>query len=219
MYSFQKPVKKCKLAFLLLIYHQFWYYQQVAVNTSNRNCELTRSGSRILLSNMCDVPSACPAGMFGPGCRHRCQCENGALCDHVSGACTCQVGWTGTVCEKCERSSLTPEINELQNFCMRWHPELFTSMCVSACPQGFFGLDCQEKCLCLNGGSCDHVTGVCSCPAGWIGAACDQSEWQVHLWESKYFQVVKKMWNQSSGSLYQGISGMKSTSLLFGPLV
>lgn len=51
---------------------------------------------------------------------------------------------------------------------------------VSACPQGFYGLDCQEKCLCLNGGSCDHVSGVCSCPAGWIGPHCNLSEWQVH---------------------------------------
>lgn len=41
--------------------------------------------------------------MFGLGCRHRCQCDNKAMCDHVSGACTCQVGWTGTFCEKRKR--------------------------------------------------------------------------------------------------------------------
>lgn len=43
----------------------------------------------------------CPAGSFGPGCKHRCQCENQASCDHVGGACTCKIGWTGTFCEKC----------------------------------------------------------------------------------------------------------------------
>lgn len=49
----------------------------------------------------------CPAGKFGLGCHHQCQCENEALCDHVSGACTCQVGWTGTFCENRKRSSST----------------------------------------------------------------------------------------------------------------
>lgn len=66
-------------------------------------------------------------------------------------------------------------------------------MCVSACPQGFFGLDCQEKCLCLNGGSCDHVSGVCSCPAGWIGPFCNLSEWQVH------HRKFDRCWRRFSG--------------------
>lgn len=60
----------------------------------------------VSVNHVCVVPSECPAGMFGLGCRHRCQCDNKALCDHVSGACTCQVGWTGTFCEKRERISL-----------------------------------------------------------------------------------------------------------------
>lgn len=60
---------------------------------------------------MCPFPSECPAGMFGLGCRHRCQCDNKALCDHVSGACTCQVGWTGTFCEKRKSSSLIIKSN------------------------------------------------------------------------------------------------------------
>lgn len=123
---------------------------------------------------MCVVPSECPAGMFGLGCRHRCQCDNKALCDHVSGACTCQVGWTGTFCEKRERISLIRNPNSY--VCSL----LTSSVCVSACPQGFHGLDCQEKCLCLNGGTCDHVSGVCFCPAGWIGPFCNLSEFQVH---------------------------------------
>lgn len=69
---------------------------------ATNHCSLSRSC-------VCDIPSECPAGMFGLGCRHRCQCDNKALCDHVSGACTCQVGWTGTFCEKRKRSFLIAE--------------------------------------------------------------------------------------------------------------
>lgn len=44
--------------------------------------------------------AGCPEGSFGPGCESSCQCQNGAACDHVSGACTCTAGWTGTFCER-----------------------------------------------------------------------------------------------------------------------
>lgn len=60
---------------------------------------LTCSG--INPSSGCDPCAAeCPEGSFGPGCESSCQCQNGAACDHVSGACTCTAGWTGTFCEK-----------------------------------------------------------------------------------------------------------------------
>lgn len=52
-------------------------------------------------SSGCDSCAAgCPEGSFGPGCESSCQCQNGAACDHVSGACTCTAGWTGTFCER-----------------------------------------------------------------------------------------------------------------------
>lgn len=44
--------------------------------------------------------AGCPEGSFGPSCRSSCQCQNGAACDHASGACTCAAGWTGTFCER-----------------------------------------------------------------------------------------------------------------------
>lgn len=72
-------------------------------NHKNMTLNTTRSDK----SKLCVcISSECPAGMFGLGCRHRCQCDNKALCDHVSGACTCQVGWTGTFCERRKRSLL-----------------------------------------------------------------------------------------------------------------
>lgn len=42
----------------------------------------------------------CDARYYGPGCESKCDCQNGAACDHVSGACTCTEGWRGLSCDK-----------------------------------------------------------------------------------------------------------------------
>lgn len=49
----------------------------------------------------------------------------------------------------------------------------------SACPEGLYGEDCQHSCLCQNGGSCDPVSGHCTCPEGWAGLACEKGECQA----------------------------------------
>lgn len=46
----------------------------------------------------------------------------------------------------------------------------------TACPDGFYGLECQQACHCLNGARCDHVTGQCHCAPGWEGPHCAQGE-------------------------------------------
>lgn len=43
--------------------------------------------------------SACDDKHWGPDCRQDCRCENGALCDPVSGACQCPPGFIGLLCE------------------------------------------------------------------------------------------------------------------------
>lgn len=47
---------------------------------------------------------------------------------------------------------------------------------ITACPNGYFGLDCREKCstYCSGNGSCSHITGVCDngCKDGWSGPKC-----------------------------------------------
>lgn len=50
-------------------------------------------------------------------------------------------------------------------------------LCVWAeCPQGRFGEQCSQTCECQNGARCDHVSGRCSCTAGWTGAICHLRE-------------------------------------------
>lgn len=45
-----------------------------------------------------------------------------------------------------------------------------------ACPSGLYGENCQQACLCRNGGTCDPVSGHCACVEGWAGPACEQGE-------------------------------------------
>ena len=53
-------------------------------------------------------------------------------------------------------------------------------MCVHAfvteCPNGYYGQDCALTCNCVvaQTTSCDHVTGACSCKAGWEGSTCNR---------------------------------------------
>ena len=46
----------------------------------------------------------------------------------------------------------------------------------SACPVGFYGKSCLQRCLCQNGGTCDPASGLCACPEGWTGLACELGE-------------------------------------------
>ncbi len=45
---------------------------------------------------------------------------------------------------------------------------------ILVCPNGFYGQDCLDECSCING-ECHPVTGLCSCFAGYVGAACNTS--------------------------------------------
>ena len=44
----------------------------------------------------------------------------------------------------------------------------------TACKPGFWGEECDSRCACKNGASCDHETGECDCPDGWRGRKCDK---------------------------------------------
>jgi len=40
----------------------------------------------------------CGRRRYGPSCELRCDCENAAPCDPVTGHCKCRLGWTGPRC-------------------------------------------------------------------------------------------------------------------------
>jgi len=44
----------------------------------------------------------------------------------------------------------------------------------SECASGMYGDQCGHRCRCANGAACDHVSGVCTCTAGWHGVDCDR---------------------------------------------
>ncbi|XP_019623202.1 PREDICTED: uncharacterized protein LOC109469200 [Branchiostoma belcheri] len=76
-------------------------------------CELPQDGLSLLISrdgNDFDEilathaelefqPVGCPPNKYGPTCDQNCTCENGARCHGLSGACKCQPGWQGVVCD------------------------------------------------------------------------------------------------------------------------
>lgn len=50
------------------------------------------------------VLAGCESDYWGPHCSNRCQCQNGAKCNPITGACVCTDGYQGWRCEEpCER--------------------------------------------------------------------------------------------------------------------
>lgn len=46
----------------------------------------------------------------------------------------------------------------------------------AACPCGWYGANCLQRCLCHGQATCDPVSGQCQCPQGWTGTACELGE-------------------------------------------
>lgn len=93
-----------------------------------------------------------------------------------------------------------------------WHkpPELCPDqdvcpVCLSACPAGFYGRNCQQRCLCQNGGTCDPATGACACPAGWTGLACELGEQTA--WETALGQTFL-LWSGFPGEVGGDVRGV-----------
>ena len=53
---------------------------------------------------------------------------------------------------------------------------------LSECPEGYYGESCAEKCMCMNGATCDSETGSCICKTGWRGRLCGKGRIREKEW-------------------------------------
>lgn len=113
--------------------------------------------------------AACPAGFYGEACNQSCSCRNGGICHPASGGCLCSPGWTGP---NCQEGKITESRGAL---CCRLKKgfRIEISFLLPECSAGFYGADCQQRCLCQNGAACNKTDGACVCSSGWMGAACE----------------------------------------------
>lgn len=136
----------------------------------------------------------CPAGEISGSGSKRCAPGDGAV-EHgicIGGACACDKGWTGAVCQLCRPGFYGPDCLpcNVDNCGSRGVCDdglSGTGACV--CLEGWTGVDCDE---CLPGyygqactpceGDCGshglcmdgrNGTGGCACDAEWEGEACD----------------------------------------------
>uniref|UniRef100_A0A8D2M6L8 Multiple EGF-like-domains 6 n=1 Tax=Zonotrichia albicollis TaxID=44394 RepID=A0A8D2M6L8_ZONAL len=122
----------------------------------------------------------CPPGYTGQ------RCQDGEVSEQPLGGGSLQLpqhGVASNICcpqQHCHTAAATKATKEgagsfslwegsSSAFCV-WISPLFST----ACPDGFYGLECRQACDCLNGAHCDPVTGQCQCPPGWTGARCAQ---------------------------------------------
>ena len=43
-----------------------------------------------------------------------------------------------------------------------------------ACPEGYYGFNCEDKCLCENNSTCNNEVGYCHCLTGFQGKFCEE---------------------------------------------
>ncbi|KAM6967651.1 uncharacterized protein pear1 [Aplochiton taeniatus] len=128
-----------------------------------------------------DCSSACDDKHWGPGCVQKCKCENGALCNPVSGSCQCPPGYIGRLCEDpCPAGTFGKGCLQMCRCGTGGSCDKLTGEC--HCREGFTGTFCEESCIkkrcrprcsCQNGGICQGK-GFCACPPGWTGTVCTE---------------------------------------------
>lgn len=85
--------------------------------------------------------SECPSHKWGPHCRHKCKCRNGAKCDSHTGQCACTPGWKGQQCEQsCDQGFYGDECQQKCDCLNGGTCEPVTGDCT--CAAGFQGTRC-----------------------------------------------------------------------------
>lgn len=112
----------------------------------------------------------CPKG------KNRLPCEGNGVCDPVTGACSCDPGYSGVTCSISNNCEGTEDSTGV-------YPCSAHGLCVHnrcECVPGFTHSSNKDDCAvgiwscprdCSGIGECD--TGVCKCPSGYSGEACE----------------------------------------------
>ncbi|XP_031431396.1 sushi, nidogen and EGF-like domain-containing protein 1 isoform X2 [Clupea harengus] len=131
----------------------------------------------------------CAPGYTGPLCEtdiDDCEpmpCLNGGECSDLVNnyTCTCTAGFIGRRCEtelvvvaptnataEAENQTASCEAEGCRQVCEYVSPGNFNC----TCSPGYYGDNCEEECLCQNGGVCVDMNGTCDCPTGYTGLFC-----------------------------------------------
>ncbi|XP_052772238.1 uncharacterized protein LOC128211461 isoform X1 [Mya arenaria] len=133
----------------------------------------------------------CQQGYYGQHCVNTCACNalRTKSCNHVTGTCACDEGWTGKICDEdvdeCGDQSLNTctKFSECSNTfgrylcnCNKGYKTQPNSNDCSECLDFTFGWSCNETCACQqeHSSTCDNVNGSCSCLQGWKGEICSE---------------------------------------------
>ncbi|KAL3836100.1 hypothetical protein ACJMK2_021553, partial [Sinanodonta woodiana] len=128
----------------------------------------------------------CPNFFGGTSCATSCLCSHGICNETTSGACVCDIGWSGTICDQpCSVSShyglgcqnlcncINGVCDHITGYC-KCNSGYYGTACDTRCNEslGMWGPNCNQSCPTCGRYAkpgCDAVTGACVCNTGFTG--------------------------------------------------
>lgn len=128
-------------------------------------------------------------GALGGACNSNDDCLHGGSCDQADiyeSACTCKQSYTGPYCETPIGASFLDCLadSDCQNGGICNFTDTGTNTGICDCNPNFYGYHCQERCPCMNGGTCktSYATGLheCQCPEEFYDPLCS-TRWEGEI--------------------------------------
>ncbi|XP_076370928.1 N-acetylglucosamine-1-phosphodiester alpha-N-acetylglucosaminidase-like isoform X2 [Tachypleus tridentatus] len=130
-------------------------------------------------------------------------CNSHGQC--IKGQCLCDQFWKPPDCKQlfCDKKNCSEHGLCTVDGC-KCSPGWRGEDCESICQPGWYGQDCQRPCLCVNGGTCNRVTGECHCSSGFVGEMCERATCTM----GKFTQQHNLTRNEAKQ--YHSLNGMSS---------